>query len=510
MPGADSPVPSSTIVADRTSASASGPGRKWLLRGLAVLVGLSPLLALEAVCTLADWGRPSLHDDPFVGFRSSQPLFVLSADRSRYEMARSRLWHFRPASFAAQKEPGEFRIFVLGGSTVQGEPFEPATAFGAWLEIALRAADPSRSWRVVNCGGVSYATYRLVPILEEVLAYEPDLVIFCEGHNEFVEKREYQRIADRGRLVNATLDTVSRLRTFTLAREGYLRLRGVSSGEPPRRRPILPGEVEALLDYRGGLEAYHHDEAWRAGVIAHFRFNLSRVIELAREAEVPLVLVNPVCNLADSPPFKSEHRADLSPAELARWEELFGQARGLLRGALADRYRAIHLFEEACQIDPQFAGGYYNLGQCYEAVGDFDNARVALLAAKELDVCPLRILQPMQETIVDTAQQTGTPLVDAQSLFESRSRNGIVGREWLVDHVHPSIEGHQLLADALTDKLVEMGLAAPDDDWPAKKAEQYRAHQDSLDPLYFIRGTERLKRLQGWAEGRVDRRRAED
>ncbi|MEX0676367.1 MAG: hypothetical protein WD063_04790, partial [Pirellulales bacterium] len=139
--------------------------RRWVFRCLAVLVGLSPLVACEGFCAVFDWGRPGLHDDPFVGFRSVVPLFVLNEDQTRYEIPKARQAYFRPDSFAAKKAPDEFRIFCLGESTVQGNPFTIETSFTTWLEISLRAADASRSWEVVNCGGISYASYRLVPIL---------------------------------------------------------------------------------------------------------------------------------------------------------------------------------------------------------------------------------------------------------------------------------------------------------------------------------------------------------
>ena len=93
-----------------------------------------------------------------------------------------------------------------------------------------------------------------MPILEEVLRYEPDLIILYTGHNEFLEQRAFDHIQSRGRLLNASLQAASRLRTFTLLREAYLRLQGVSSSEPSESRPILPTEVDALLDYRGGLQ----------------------------------------------------------------------------------------------------------------------------------------------------------------------------------------------------------------------------------------------------------------
>jgi lysophospholipase L1-like esterase len=439
----------------------AGRRRLWLFRLAAVLLGLSPFLAAEGLCVLMDVGRPSLHDDPFVGFRAVRPLFVLNDEQSRYEIPKARQAYFCAESFAAPKAAGEFRIFCLGESTVQGNPWGIETSFTTWLEISLAAADPNRAWEVVNCGGVSYASYRLAPILQEVLAYQPDLVILFVGHNEFLEARAYEQVGRRGALVNAALDVAARSRTFTLAREGYLRLRGRSSSDPPAGRPMLPAEVDALLDYRGGLEAYHRDDAWREAVIAHYRYNLARMARMCRDAGVEVILVNPVSNFADSPPFKSLHREDLSSDELAEWESLCEAARRHLRKEDYDAHKAARLFERACRIDPLHAGTFYNLGKCYQAAGRLERARDAYLQAKELDVCPLRILQPMNEAVLEIARQTGAPLVDAQKLFEERSAGGIVGGNWLVDHVHPSIEGHQVLADAFAQLLVSQGKVHP-------------------------------------------------
>ncbi|MEX0677951.1 MAG: tetratricopeptide repeat protein, partial [Pirellulales bacterium] len=344
-----------------------------------------------------------------------------------------------------------------------------------------------------------------VPILEEVLRYEPDLVVLCVGHNEFLESRTFDHVASRGRLLNASLDAASRLRTFTLLREGYLRLQGVLSADPPESRPILPTEVDALLDYRGGLEQYHRDDAWKSGVVAQYRFNLRRMVGMARDAGVDMILINPVSNLCDSPPFKSEHGADLSPAELREWESICEAAHAHSRRGNYDLQKAIRLFERACRIDPLHAGCFYNLASCYQAAGQLDQSRDAYIKAKDLDVCPLRILQEMNEAVLEIADDTGTPLVDAQQLFEERSTDKIVGGDWLVDHVHPSVEGHQLLADALTAKLVSLGKVHPRAGWEQVKRERYREHFDSLDALYFLKGEQRLSALRNWAKGRAER-----
>jgi lysophospholipase L1-like esterase len=405
----------------------------------------------------------------------------------------------------AKKPPSEFRVFSLGESTTQGNPWTIETSFSTWLEISLQAAEPSRTFEVVNCGGISYASYRLVPILEEVLRYQPDLIIVCVGHNEFLERRTLEHVESRGAMLNVLLDAASRLRTFALMREGYLRVQGVSSAEPPAGRPILPTEVEALLDYRGGLETYHREVAHERSVIAQYRFNLRRMVELCRASGVELILINPVSNFCDSPPFKSQHRADLSAAERAEWESLCERAREHLHGENYNVHEAARLFEQACRIDPLYAGAFYNLAQCYQAAGKVEQAREAYLRAKDLDVCPLRALGPMNDAVLEMARDTGTALVDAQQLIQDRSADGIVGGDWLVDHVHPSIEGHQLLADALAEKLVALGKVFPRGNWDSVKRERYREHFDSLDNLYFFKGEQRLSALMNWAQGRAKR-----
>ena len=155
-----------------------------------------------------------------------------------------------------------------------------------------------------------------------------------------------------------------------------------------------------MLDYKGGLAKYHRDEAWRRGVVNHFGYNLRRMVRKCRDAGVKLVLVHPVSNLRDCPPFKAQHRDGLTPAELERWEALCREAGPLLG---TDPHRAVELLRRAREIDDQHAGLHFFLGRCLEATGRRGLAREAYLRAKELDVCPLRMLEPMHDAVFDVA-----------------------------------------------------------------------------------------------------------
>ena len=508
------------------SAKPAGQSSLTLWRGLifrlaAVMIGLARFLLAEATFAILDWGRPDYEQDPFVGFSAVHPLFVPSGDGTRYEIPPSRRTFFRRESFAAKKGTHEFRIFCLGGSTVQGRPFAIETSFTTWLEINLQAADPKRDWKVVNCGGVSHASYRLVPILKEVLGYRPDLIILYTGHNEFLEDRTYGHIKHLPPIVGRPCELVSRTRTYTLLRRGYLGLRGWSDGAAVKKRPVLGAETDAMLEYRGGLERYHRDEKWRRDVIEHFRYNLRRMVLLARDAASfhgrgPLLLVNPVCKLRDCAPFKTQHRDGLTPEELKQWESLVSRAgdclpkvgerrkAGDVTGAQRFLLQAVEFLGQALVIDGQHAGIHYMLAKCYDELAVTEQARRSYIAAKELDICPLRILEPMNEAVLEVARQTGTPVVDVRKIFERLSDDGIPGGYLLIDHVHPSIAGHRVIAEALTDELIGQGVVDPIPGWEDTRDRNAQQHHASLGDLYFAQGQERLETLRCWTQGKAE------
>jgi hypothetical protein len=483
------------------------PSRKRLLfRVAAVLLGLLPLFVAEIALRVFDLGRPTDYADPFVGFSDVHPLFVLNPETGRYEIPPSRQSHFRPESFLADKPADEFRIFVLGGSTVQGRPYAIETSFTTWLELSLNAADRSRRWEVVNCGGISYASYRLVPILQEAIARQADLVIVCTGQNEFLEDRTYGHIKSAPTLLAWPQRQVSRLRTYTLFREGVLRLTGHKANELPPDRPLLPAETDALLDWKGGIAKYHRDLEWQDDVITHFAFNLRRMADLARGGGVPLLFVMEVSNL-DWAPFKPEHRAGITEAERQEYQSLLDEARRRSGQSLTE---ALDLLHRAAQIDDQHALVHFEMGRVYKLMDRLDEAKAALVKAKDLDVCTLRMLERMKDVFHAAAADTGTPLVDADALIAARSRGGIPGDQWLVDHVHPTLEGHQLLATELVGEMTRQGFLRPTTGWETERDRAYKEHLARLareDPAYYTRGQLRMYAEQRWARGLADKER---
>jgi lysophospholipase L1-like esterase len=475
--------------------------RKWAFRAGAVLLSLCFFLLVECLCWMFDWGRPDNYDDPFVGFSDLQPLFVLDEKTSTYRISKSKQRFFAEDSFPAKKSNGTFRVFCLGGSTVRGRPFSIETSFTSWLEIGLNHADPGRKHEVINCGGVSYASYRLVPILKECLNYEPDLFVICTGHNEFLEDRTYGDVRDTSKLIALPHRNLARLRSYHLYRQALLSLTGGESDSPTATR--MSGDVDAFLDYKRGLEAYHRDPVWRAGVIRHFEFNLNRMLQICAAHHIPAVLVLPPSNLADSMPFKSEHKHGMTPSKVLRWEKLVADARNASRTSPS---AAIRLFEKSLELDDEYAMVHFQLGKLYEATEQTDLARAAFMLAREHDICPLRILSPMEGAIRQAASRWKVPLFDAHQLLEdNQSRdNEPLGAQALVDHVHPTIDGHQRIGEGLVRTLGSAKLIAQRSDWLRAARAEFRKHLDKLPAIYFPRGQQNLENLRFWTRGETD------
>jgi hypothetical protein len=143
------------------------------------------------------------------------------------------------------------------------------------------------------------------------------------------------------------------------------------------------------------------------------------------------------------------------------------------------------------------------IGKCYEHMGRSAEAKKWFVQAKEQDICPLRILEPMHDAILDVAVQYRIPLVDVKLLIEQRTENGIPGDEWMLDHVHPRITGHQLIADSLYQAMEDMDMVRTPGGWRARRDELWQRHLSSLNAAYYARGTARLKRLQRWSRGPI-------
>ncbi len=421
-------------MATRSPPLINNPRRLSLHRSLgfrvcAILLGLLPFAIAEATLRLLDLPTNPQTTDPFLDCSQLEPLFKTNSD-GNFRIPPERLRLFAPAEFSLKKDSNTCRIFSLGESTTHGEPYGPPTAFTAWLGINLERIDPNRNWEMINCGGLSYASYRVLPILREVLNYDPDLIVIYCGQNEFLEARE---LSGWKKMPNVVARIASTLSQFRIVQFTTSIMIPTSAANHEHRITRLTREVDALLDSRGGLEKYHRSSLNAPAVVASFRWNIQQMIAACQLRNVPLVLVVPTVNLRDCPPFKIEADPNLIAEKSQLAESLWQQAQN-------DREqpdKARESMRQLLAIDPLHCGAHYYLGQLAIAEQDWEQARQHLIAAKDFDVCPLRATSAIQQVVRQVAAENRVWMLDADDLFQSKSPHQLVGKPWLIVHVHP-------------------------------------------------------------------------
>jgi len=122
------------------------------------------------------------------------------AVESRYNSLR-----FRDAEFGA-KTPGVRRVMVLGDSFTEGQGVKEPDTYARVLEQRLNAAGPAR-FEVRNCGRRGADFPLLFQMFDEILRFEPDVVVYgmvlndADQSPEFHARQTYVNdlILDRGR-----------------------------------------------------------------------------------------------------------------------------------------------------------------------------------------------------------------------------------------------------------------------------------------------------------------------
>jgi lysophospholipase L1-like esterase len=89
-----------------------------------------------------------------------------------------------PRRFEAKKPPGTYRIFCVGASTTAGWPFQRGS-YPEWLGAFAADLQPDRRVEVINAGIHGFDTERVLSVVDEILAYHPDMVILQTGFNDY-------------------------------------------------------------------------------------------------------------------------------------------------------------------------------------------------------------------------------------------------------------------------------------------------------------------------------------
>jgi len=398
--------------------------RRPLFLAITLLVPLLALAAAEVVLRAAGIGALEplfVPVESAPGYLQPNPAAVqrfFPDPRAAPDVSIDTTW------FPATKAPGTLRLFVQGESSAAGFPYGRFASPGAMLQQRLQRSYPDRNVEVINTGMAAVTSYVLLDFADEIIAQQPDAVIIYTGHNEYLgiggvgstfasaHSPALARFVLRLRRLHLYRGLERALASLGQDGEPLARAEGTLMSKVARERSI---PFDSPLYQRG---------------IDQFEGNLDRMLAKYRAAGVPVYIGTLASNLRDQPPFAS------------------GTA-GEPGGSAAE------LYEQARQLD---------------ARGERDAARDAYVAARDHDVLRFRAPEAFNDTIRTVAGRNDAIVVDAQAALAAAARDGIIGNDLMLEHVHPNVEGYFVLATSFYGPITAaLGGAEPVDDATARR-----------------------------------------
>ena len=336
------------------------------------------------------------------------------------------------------KPKDTYRIFVLGESAAMGDP-DFAYGFSRYLEVMLRTRFPQTKFEVVNTGIVAINSHTIRSIARQLADYQPDLFICYIGNNEVVGPY------GTGTALTTGSTYLPIIRASIFVRSSRIGQLLVSGGKARREW----GGMEMFLDKQVPAKSRALDQNYR-----NFSLNLRDIVDAGQRAGARVLLSTVATNLRNSAPFGSLHRTDLKSNELQDWTLLVNQ--GIALESAQSYAEALAHFLSAQKIDDQYAELYFRIARCELALGHLGEAQRNYIHARDMDTLRFRADSRINFIIRSTADfmPTSTKLVDSESLLTNASPDGVIGSEFMYDHVHLTPRGNYLLSRAFYEQIV--------------------------------------------------------
>lgn len=314
-------------------------------------------------------------------------------------------------AFDIVKRENSFRVFVMGGSSAQGFPFSPNGTFSRYIRDRLELIYPDKYIEVINLGITATNSYTIRDLIPGVLGQKPDLILIYAGHNEYYGAfgvGSTENIGNSREFVNFLI-LLNKFKSIELLRNGINDVMSLFTSDADKvisRGGTLMARIvkEQLIPY--------NSESFNVG-IKQFEGNFLDILQMTQKAGVPIVIGTLVSNLKDQKPFISVGDESNEFADT-----VFLQARQQLR--LGNMHSADSLFRKA----------------------------------KDLDALRFRAPEKINEIIKRLAEKFNCGFVNVDSVFNITSPDGIVGNNLIVDHLHPTLGGYQLIGKVYFEAMV--------------------------------------------------------
>ncbi len=415
-----------------------GTGKKILFTTIFGLFFIGILVLIEVGLRVAGYGYDTR---PFIVPPFKDDIYITNTNWFKKYYPRKPLTPADPVpdimaanTFSVDKADTTLRGFVVGGSTAQGYPYLRNQCFSKITELALAAGGKYEKVEILNLGLSAITSYCVRDMAVKLLPYQPDFLVIYAGHNEY-----YGTISTTtgGGFFSKNLYlALNEFRLFQL----LFNLQNVFN--PPaeydtlmeeqlnqRRRPLNPGMDREIAD--------------------NFVKNIDAIVKTFQRRNIPVIIVEPVCNLYDMPPFAGDKDG--------QFKDFINKYADVIK---RNDPKALDSFYRTRLTQPQYDINanvrYLDALARKTLTGEVDLEDFK--AAKELDAMPFRAKETLCRKLSDYCHDRSqeNPHLFFIPLAERLARqNGAAafGNDFFIDHLHFAQKGQQFLSRVLAERI---------------------------------------------------------
>jgi tetratricopeptide (TPR) repeat protein len=360
--------------------------------------------------------------------------------------------------FDIVKRPGTKRIFMLGESTMAGFPYDYNATAPFLLRDRLERLLPQYHIEIVNFALSAVNSYTVLDMIRELAPYKPDAYIVYVGHNEFYGALGVGSTESLGssRLIIRSSLALKNIRIYRLLRDAEEWVAGLFRHRSASADATL---MEAMVGSK--TIPYGGDDYRRAR--DNFEANIGDIISIARDQRIPIIFSTLTSNIRDQEPFQPVFSPETDRQHRDACAALLQKGEAELRlGKWQDLRQTA---DEAIRIDSLHAGANFLKAKALDKMGAPREAKRWYERARDLDALRFRASGEFNDILRKICASTGVPVADADSAFDAASPDGIVGKNLMLEHLHPTYDGYFLLAKTFFNTIAAHTLLAGENEW---------------------------------------------
>lgn len=345
--------------------------------------------------------------------------------------------------FTQQKRPDALRVVVQGESTTAGYPYGLGASLAGMLQQRLQHQYPDRYVEVIQTAMAAVNSYTLLDFSDEILKIQPDLVVIYAGHNEYVGIMGVgSAYANHNRALTLLMLKLKDLRVYQALQRMYVSWKTDPAAAAKTDNRTLMAKVAREKNIEFGSPLYQQG-------VEQFKGNMELLLSRYRAAGVPVFMGTVASNLRHQTPFNS-------PNDDEQLQALIQQVATQLTADIQNEQAQASIADLTTAIgDKKSAAAAYSLGQLYDVIGDYPQARKWYTLARDWDQLRFRAPSAINDIIMELAAQPGVILVQTEAQLSAQSPQQIIGKEIMLEHLHPNVDGYFWLADSYFQVLIK-------------------------------------------------------